>query len=49
MLFRSVSRDSSTFYEASCQDGKGYIYKVAAAGTLTETYECAKATQILGG
>jgi len=47
--FVGVSRDSSTFYEASCQDGKGYIYKVAAAGTLTETYECAKATQILGG
>ncbi|MBU1375076.1 MAG: hypothetical protein KKE02_16390 [Alphaproteobacteria bacterium] len=47
--FVGVSKDSSTFYEASCQDGKGYIYKVAAAGTLTETYECAKATQILGG
>lgn len=47
--FVGVSKDGSTFYEASCQDGKGYIYKVAAAGTLTETYECAKATQILGG
>jgi hypothetical protein len=47
--FVGVSKDNSTFYEASCQDGKGYIYKVAAAGTLTETYECAKATQILGG
>lgn len=47
--FVGVSKDGSTFYEASCQDGKGYIYKVAAAGSLTETYECAKATQILGG
>jgi hypothetical protein len=47
--FVGVSKDNSTFYEASCNDGKGYIYKVAAAGTLTETYECAKATQILGG
>jgi len=47
--FVGVSKDNSTFYEASCQDGKGYIYKVAAAGTLTETYDCAKATQILGG
>jgi len=47
--FVGVSKDNSTFYEASCQDGKGYIYKVAAAGTLTETYECAKATSILGG
>lgn len=47
--FVGVSKDSSTFYEASCNDGKGYIYKVAATGALTETYECAKATSILGG
>jgi hypothetical protein len=47
--FVGVSKDNSTFYEASCSDGKGYIYKVAAAGTLTESYECAKATSILGG
>jgi hypothetical protein len=47
--FVGVSKDSSTFYEASCQDGKGYIYKASAAGALAETYECAKATQILGG
>lgn len=47
--FVGMSRDNSSFYEASCQDGKGYIYKVAASGSLTETYECAKATQILGG
>lgn len=47
--FVGVSRDNSTYYEASCQDGKGYIYKVAAAGNLAETYECAKASQILGG
>lgn len=47
--FVGVSKDNSTFYEASCQDGKGYIYKVSAAGALAETYECAKATSILGG
>lgn len=47
--FVGMSRDNSTFFEASCQDGKGYIYKVAAAGSLSETYECAKATNILGG
>jgi hypothetical protein len=47
--FVGVSKDNSTFYEASCQDGKGYIYKVGSTGALTETYECAKATQILGG
>ena len=44
-----MSKDGSSFYEASCQDGKGYIYKVAATGALAEAYECAKATQILGG
>jgi hypothetical protein len=47
--FVGVARDNSTYYEASCQDGKGYIYKVAVSGALSETYECAKATQILGG
>lgn len=47
--FVGMSKDNSSFFEASCQDGKGYIYKVAAAGTLSETYECAKATNILGG
>jgi len=47
--FVGVAKDNSVFYEASCQDGKGYIYKVAATGALTETYECAKATAILGG
>lgn len=47
--FVGMSKDNSTFYEASCQDNKGYIYKVAAAGTLSETYDCAKATNILGG
>jgi hypothetical protein len=47
--FVGLSKDGSTFYEASCQDGKGYIYKADNAGSLKETYDCAKATQILGG
>lgn len=47
--FVGVARDNSTYYEAACQDGKGYIYKVSGAGALAETYECAKATSILGG
>ncbi|MFZ5717964.1 MAG: hypothetical protein ACOY5Y_00705 [Pseudomonadota bacterium] len=46
--FVGMSKDGSTFYEASCQDGKGYIYKVAG-GALADTYECSKASQILGG
>lgn len=47
--FVGMSKDGSSFFEASCQDGKGYIYKASAAGVLAETYECAKATSILGG
>lgn len=47
--FVGMSKDGSSFYEASCQDGKGYIYKAGATGALAESYECAKATQILGG
>ncbi|HZZ34394.1 MAG TPA: hypothetical protein VFE03_01620 [Caulobacteraceae bacterium] len=47
--FVGMSKDNHSFFEASCQDGKGYIYKVAPTGALAETYECAKATSILGG
>jgi len=47
--FVGMARDNSTYYEAACEDGKGYIYKVATTGALDETIECAKATQILGG
>lgn len=47
--FVGMSKDGSSFFEAACQDGKGYIYKASANGALAETYECAKATQILGG
>lgn len=42
------SQGGSTFFEASCQDGKGYLYKVDA-GKLTQTYECAKAQNVMGG
>lgn len=47
--FVGVAKDNSTYYEGACADGKGYIYKVSATGALAETYECAKATSILGG
>jgi hypothetical protein len=46
--FVGIAKDNSTYFEASCQDGKGYIYKVVG-GNLTDTIECAKATSILGG
>jgi len=47
--FVGMSKDNASFFEASCQDGKGYIFKVAANGQLAETYECSKASAILGG
>ena len=47
--FVGMSRDNNSFFEASCQDGKGYMYKVASSGALVETYECAKASAMLGG
>jgi hypothetical protein len=46
--FVGASTDGSNFFEASCQDGKGYIFKIAN-GAVTQTYECAKAQGILGG
>jgi hypothetical protein len=44
-----ASQDNSNFFEVSCQDGKGYILKGGTNGALAQTYECAKATNILGG
>lgn len=46
--FVGVAKDNSVYFEASCQDGKGYLYKTVG-GALATTYECAKATQLLGG
>ena len=46
--FVGTSTDGSDFYETSCQDGKGYIFKVAK-GTLAQTWDCAHAMTILGG
>jgi hypothetical protein len=47
--FVGASTDGSNFFEVSCQDGKGYIYKIATTGSVAQTYECAKAQGILGG
>ncbi|WP_176695849.1 hypothetical protein [Phenylobacterium immobile] len=46
--FLGTSRDGSTYFEAACQDGKGYVYKVSA-GALAQTIECAKAQPLFGG
>jgi len=47
--FVGASTDGSNFFEVSCNDGKGYIYKIDTKGALAITYECAKAQGILGG
>ena len=47
--FVGTATDGANFFEVSCQDGKGYIYKVATTGAIAQTYECAKAQGILGG
>jgi hypothetical protein len=46
--FVGSSKDGSDFFETSCQDGKGYIYKVSK-GQLAQTWGCGQAQGILGG
>jgi hypothetical protein len=47
--FLGASTDGSNFYESSCQDGKGYVYKVSTAGALVQTVDCGQAASMLGG
>jgi len=47
--FVGTAADGASFFEASCQDGKGYIYKIGTNGQLAQTYECSKAQGVLGG
>lgn len=44
-----ASKDNFNFYEVSCQDGKGYIYKVDSKDAVTQNWGCAQAGNILGG
>jgi hypothetical protein len=46
--FIGNSKDGSDFFEASCEDGKGYIFKVSK-GQLAQTWGCGQAQGILGG
>lgn len=46
--FVGTSKDGADFYEASCADGKGYIYK-ATGTTLAQAWDCGHASTILGG
>ena len=43
-----MATDGSDFFEAACQDGKGYVYKIVK-GALSQTIDCAKAQGLLGG
>ncbi|HEY9217097.1 MAG TPA: hypothetical protein VIO94_03540 [Phenylobacterium sp.] len=48
--FVLMTKDNFTYFEASCQDGKGYMYKADAAGRLSgSAIDCAKADFIGGG
>lgn len=47
--FVLTSKDNFNYFEASCQDGKGYIFKADAAGRLNQTLDCAKAEHVGGG
>ncbi|RAK56748.1 hypothetical protein [Phenylobacterium deserti] len=44
-----TSKGGDNFFEASCQDGKGYIFRVDNKGAVAQNWDCARATQILGG
>jgi hypothetical protein len=46
--FVGTAQDGSDYYETSCQDGKGYIYKISK-GQVAQTYSCAQAQGLLGG
>ena len=43
-----LSQGGATYWEASCQDGKGYIYKIEK-NQLSQAVSCEKASGILGG
>jgi hypothetical protein len=46
--FVGTAQDGSDYYETSCQDGKGYIYK-ATGGQFAQSWDCAHASNIFGG
>lgn len=47
--FVGTAKDGANFFEASCQDGKGFIYKIDASDKVAQSWDCAKAQSILGG
>ena len=46
--FVGSAKDGSDYFEASCQDGKGYIFK-ATGGQFVQAVGCGQAQGLLGG
>ncbi|THD81995.1 MAG: hypothetical protein E7812_04100 [Phenylobacterium sp.] len=46
--FVGSAKDGADYFETSCQDGKGFIFKVAG-GAVAQSWDCAHADGILGG
>jgi hypothetical protein len=44
-----ATTSGSTFYEAACQEGKGYMIETAADGAFKQAIDCAAADAIAGG
>jgi hypothetical protein len=44
-----TTKDGDNYFEASCADGKGYMFKATPAGQLGSALECAKADFVGGG
>jgi hypothetical protein len=47
--FAAALVDGSSYYEVSCQDGKGYFSKTNAARAFVDATECGKAQALFGG
>ncbi len=46
--YAGLSQSGSAFFEASCQDGKGFMYQVDK-GVFAKAIPCEKASTIMGG
>jgi hypothetical protein len=47
--FIGVAANGTSFYEAACQDGKGYVIQQAPGGAPPKAIDCAGADAIAGG
>jgi len=47
--FIGVASSGATYYEVSCQDGKGYVLQTTAAGVFVKAIDCVDADAIAGG